>query len=174
MNRVVRQWGPFLLDRLGLPGMLGVVLLLAALAGQFVVVRLIDGQSRVLAAQVSAAARAGASGKDRRSGLAASGRIEPADKVPDNIAALFAAAGAAGLTLHNGSYHLVYAKDSGLGQYQVVLPIEGAYPAVRDFLDKALAQPALALDSLKLSRDSVEDDTLKAEVHVTLFLERKP
>lgn len=174
MNPILRQWGPYILGRLGLHGGLGIVLVLSALVCQFMLVGRMQFDNQALKARLARAGKVGVLPVGRGSGFELSGKAEPADKVPDSVAMLFAAAGEVGLTLRNGSYRLVYGKEGGLGQYQVVLPIEGPYQSVRDFVNKALAQPALALDSLKLSRDSVEDDTLKAEVHFTLFLQRKP
>jgi hypothetical protein len=174
MKSILRLWGPYLLDRIGLIGGAGIVLVVAALVGQLVLVDPMQSGNQALKARLARIGKDGAPNPAQAPGFAMPGGAEPADKVPDSISHLFAAAQEAGLTLHNGSYRLVHGKDEGLGQYQVVLPIEGPYPSVRDFLNKALVQPALALDSLKLSRDSVEDSTVKAEVHLTLFLEGKP
>jgi hypothetical protein len=160
-----RLW--FQLIRLGWPGALGFgLLVLALLADRALIVPL----EKEAAEQRLAAARQ----------LAAPVIPPPAKPAAPPRAteeavlkSLFAAAHQHGLVLDEGRYTLgggAYAK-----RLRIDLPISGSYPALRGFLADALeGNPALTLETLELSRDTIEATELEAHPRFLLNLEAAP
>lgn len=80
-----------------------------------------------------------------------------------------------GLVLNNVQYSgqmepwLDKQSKQGLWRLRMSMPVEGAYPAVRAWLDRLLQQPALSLDALELQRSSAMSDQIKAQVSVSLW-----
>jgi hypothetical protein len=174
MISALRQWLPYLLSRLGPAGGAGLLLLVAALGLELFLVqpqheanRQLDTQLK-MQSRVSRVAAPVAARPDSLQGL------EPAAKVPEAVARLFAAAKDAGLLLDKGEYRLVSEKDSDMSQYQIMLPLTGSFPVLRNFLNEVLLQPGLALDSLKFARASVEVGELEAQLRFTLFVRERP
>lgn len=76
-----------------------------------------------------------------------------------------------GLTLADGRYHSEAMANSGLLRYQLTLPMKGNYPQVRRFLRRALNEfPTLALDRLRLERQSAADDMIEAQLNWVWYL----
>jgi hypothetical protein len=56
-----------------------------------------------------------------------------------------------------------------LERYEIVLPVSGSYPQIRDFLKRALADiPVLSLDQVSLRRESRNDSRVRAELRLAL------
>jgi hypothetical protein len=56
-------------------------------------------------------------------------------------------------------------------RYEIVLPVAGSYPQLREFLKRALIEiPVLSLDQLTLKRESRDDGAVRAELKMTLHL----
>lgn len=174
MNAPLRQWGPYLLSRLGPAGSAGLILLIAAAVLNPLLVQPRQEVDRQLEAQLA---------RQSRSAQAAPLAIKPRDslnglasaaQVPEAVAHLFAAAEDAGVLLDKGDYRLVSDKAGGVRQYQITLPLTGSYPILRAFINDALQQPGLALDSLKLGRATVETDQLEAQLQLTLYVRGQP
>jgi len=100
----------------------------------------------------------------------------PADHAAyGHLARLFSAAGAAGLALDEGSYRMQPAPDLGVNRLTISLPVSGDYPTLRAFLATVLNQdPALGLESLRFSRESMTDPALEAELNFVLYLGNHP
>lgn len=80
-----------------------------------------------------------------------------------------------GLYLPSGQYSVAPLMGTSLRRWQLALPVEASYPALHAFLAAALErQPNLALDELKLQRDSIESVELEAELRLSLFVEAAP
>jgi hypothetical protein len=91
-------------------------------------------------------------------------------ELPSLVAVVLVQADSAGLSLDSGSYEWHAGKDGVVGQYRMTLPVQGTYPQVRKFIEATLvAAPALALDSLRMSRDDVNDAVVEAEIAFTVF-----
>jgi len=60
-----------------------------------------------------------------------------------------------------------------LWRQRIEMPIEGAYPALRQWLATLLQEPALAIDAVDLQRPDVMSDQIKGRVVVSLWW-RKP
>jgi len=90
---------------------------------------------------------------------------------PDALGRLHEAAVAQGVTLEQGEYHLVRNGADKLVRYEMVLPIKGDYMRLRRFLSQALADmPYVALGGVEFQRHKISDTTLEAQVKMTLFL----
>lgn len=92
----------------------------------------------------------------------------------DQLRRLEAIARKRGLALERADYRLnKAAADKGLDRYQVVVPLRGAYPQVRDFMMTALSElPTMALDQVQLQRKDIADTTVDAQVTLTFFVAR--
>lgn len=160
-------WGT---ARLGWPGLLGLALILGAAGICQTLVRPMEGEAAALADQARALARHQATPvvavRDWRADL-------PADhEAHGRLTRLFQAAESVGLALDEGSYRTQHDAPAGLGRLVIGLPVSGGYLAVRDFLAEALNQdPALALEHLRLSRETMGETELKAELRFALYLE---
>lgn len=92
--------------------------------------------------------------------------------VPDALARIYAAAGAAGLTLDQGEYKSFKAPEGGLERLQVTLPVKGTYGQVRRFVAEVLNRvPIAALDDVSFKRDAIGSDILQAEIRFSLYTE---
>lgn len=168
--RRLQLWTPFVLHRLGPLGIAGLLLLVAGVAAQWLLVAPEIEAGQRLQQDWQRLARASASGVRSQAPVDVLDGLAKDSDVPAVVAGLFASAREAGLALDKGEYRLTKGKDGELGQYQISLPLSGSYPVLRDFMNEAMRQPGLALDSVKLSRDSVETGTVDAHVQFTLFV----
>jgi hypothetical protein len=161
MNRLLFQ-----LERLGWPGALGVLLLLAALLADPLLLQ--PQEEQVANARADAARRALLPARDERRRTV---RAIPRERVESALPRLFAAAANHTLDLHQARY-----TETGQGEgLRIDLPVMGTYPDLRAFLAELLDDnPALRLESLELSRDRIEDTHLEARLRLQLNQERTP
>jgi Tfp pilus assembly protein PilO len=76
-----------------------------------------------------------------------------------------------GLTLQRADYRLEHAPQQPLARYQVVLPLHGSYPAIRDFIATLLReQPTLALEQVQFQRRAIGEGATDALLTLTYFL----
>lgn len=93
------------------------------------------------------------------------------ETLPDHLAHLYQVARSTGITLRQAEYRLVRERDSRLLRYQIVLPIQGAYPDVRRFVSATLdAIPNAALDQVSFERRRIDENVVNAQVHLTLYI----
>lgn len=160
--------------RLGIGGLSGLGLLLAALLLQgFQVESLqqtIHGQrARLASLQRAAARRAASPAPPPVNPLATLPRAGEASKLIGEVERL---ARANGLALPRGQYSVSPLTGTSLQRWQLVLPMTGSYPALHAFVATALERlPNLTLDELKLKRDRIESTELQAELRLSLFVE---
>ncbi|MDD5391047.1 MAG: hypothetical protein PHD37_17050 [Gallionellaceae bacterium] len=156
----------FQLARLGWPGALGAVLLLAALAADPLLVAPLE--ARLADAQSVAASRAllPTPAERQKKPLAV-----PRERVETALPRLFLAARHHGLSLDEGRY----AETGKPGESQslrIDLPVIAPYPTLRAFLAEVLDDnPALRLESLELRRDDIAATELDARLRFVLNLE---
>ena len=91
--------------------------------------------------------------------------------VPAILGVVLQQAKATGLDLESGTYDWRPAKDGGVGQYRIALPVHGSYPSIRQFIEKTLAaSPAVALESLHFAREQVEDSAIDADISFVIYM----
>ena len=84
---------------------------------------------------------------------------------------LFMAADKAGLDLEQGEYKLVEDTGTNRRRYTLTLPVIGSYPAIHSFIARSLNDDhALALNSIEMRRETIEDSELDALLSFTLYL----
>lgn len=164
----------YYMGRLGTPGMVGALLILASLAYEETVVlareAMLDEQ--VLRNEQAQREEAAMRQRSAQTGAIATGQPSLAPAVAAALRRLFDAAEKAGLELDRGEYRLTEANDARLRIYQLSLPVYGSYPEIRMFVAEALnTDPALALTAVQLRRDSIETPDIDAQLNFTLFLE---
>lgn len=80
-----------------------------------------------------------------------------------------------GLSHGSGEYQALppeAGQTGGLVRYRFTLPLQGAYPAWRNWLAAVMNEmPAVALSELQLKRDSVTNGVMDAQVRLTLYFE---
>lgn len=161
-----------LLLRLGLPGVLGVGLLLACAA--FYVSALAPLEREIDSQRAAAQAlrthapyqpvSASGSAQDLRRFY---GLFPTFDQMSDQLGTLYALARRQGLELTRGEYRLE--KADGLWAYRVILPVRGSYGQIRAFVDAVLHDdPIASIDALRFERSKSEDALLDAELRLTL------
>jgi hypothetical protein len=161
----------FQFGRLGWPGALGIGLIAAALAADFLVLR--PGEA-AWAEQIERNRIAALAAPDVKSAKGSGAALPVAAAAEEVLRQLFAAAAANGLVLDQGDYTLSGEKAGDLHRYQISLPVAGSYPALRAFLAQALNDsPALALGHVEMERAVIEDAELVASLRFTLFLDLK-
>ena len=174
----VMDWLAYLAARLGWPGLVGLGLLVAALAADRLLVLPLERQVDAMEVRVERLSRQPLPARHEETEQEKTARfldrLPGGAGAPEAVARLFTAAGHAGLRLEQGSYRPGKAGE-GLARYQITLPVTGDYPAIRGFLAEALErQPTLALDSLTLARDGIAAAELKARLNLSFYLREAP
>lgn len=101
--------------------------------------------------------------------------LPPRTRVPSLLGVLLKQADAAHLSIDTGKYETTALKSGGVTSYQVSFPVSGPYPQVRQFIDATLtALPAAALTELSLTRKSIGEGAVEAQIRLTLFTRESP
>jgi hypothetical protein len=195
-SRESRRQLTTLLRQCGLPGMLALALGLAALCGWLVWLpqqhaELAEQQDRIahLRSQLAAATRPTPASLLPAPGAAkgpTAQDLQPTwdrlwGSLPDAVDAtrlqsdLLAMAGERGVAVQTVQYRGAPLKGQPrLWRQQISLPVETSYPALREWLQWMLQQPAISVDGLDVSRTDVMGDRLKARVQVSLWWRMAP
>jgi Tfp pilus assembly protein PilO len=160
------------------PGLLGLALLVVAVAFHAVGVRPLQARAVALESEArTLAAKIGTRGSPaerptQRSQLSNFYAFFPViAAVPELLGKMQIAARDNGLQLQKGEYRLTQEREFPLARYQVTLPVRGTYPQVRGFVNDVLKLvPAAALDDLTLKREAAGDPQVDARVRFTVFL----
>ena len=186
-------------DELGPMGLASLALL--AVTAMFLSLVLKPLQERNTALESSLARHAGRAEAGAPAGAAGGKlerfyeHLGAAEAPTDWLAKLYGIGKATGVELQSGSYRSVSpatsansatagnsataagAERPGAGgggrieRYEIVLPVAGSYPQLREFLKRALVEiPVLSLDQLTLKRESRDDGAVRAELKMTLHL----
>ncbi|MBC7779050.1 MAG: hypothetical protein H7125_02995 [Proteobacteria bacterium] len=92
-------------------------------------------------------------------------------QIPNVLGVLVKLASRHQLKLEQGQYRLAPEAGGPLLRYQVKLPITGAYPQLRTFVEDVLHEvPSFALDSVQFRRESIGAPALDAEVEFSLYV----
>jgi hypothetical protein len=119
----------------------------------------------------------------RQRPAAEAGRGDAADKVAavyqylqkdeqttDWLAKLHGIGSATGVQLKSANYRM-HKTEGRIVRYELVLPVAGSYPQIREFLKRSLAEvPVMSVDQMTLKRESRNDGTLQAELRLTLHM----
>lgn len=167
----------YYLGRLGKPGMLGILLLLGGLVYLTALVLPKAAQLQELAASNEQARKASMTEKARaaRQDMGHAQRQAFAPEAAAALRRLYEAAEESGLELVQGEYRMQESREEGVRQYQFMLPVYGSYADVRKFLALALNnEPALALNSMQMRREAIEETDLDVALSFTLYLGTAP
>ncbi|MEW6679349.1 MAG: hypothetical protein AB1421_15655 [Pseudomonadota bacterium] len=173
----LQDWLAWGAARLGWPGLLGLGLLAASLALCLLAVKPMETRAQALETRAQDQVRQQALKPDIHTAPVQDWRSNlPADRQAyARLARLFEAAETAGLALDEGNYRTQTETRSGLVRRVVILPVAGTYPALRSFMAEALNQDAaLALEGLRMSRETLETPDLEAELRLAYYLEARP
>jgi hypothetical protein len=92
-------------------------------------------------------------------------------QLPAAMLLIIAQAEKSNVTLNSGKYQLLASGSKGLPRYQINLPVEGNYVDIRNFVDSALlAVPAMALERVRMERESVDDSQVKVELQFAIYV----
>ena len=161
-----------LLRRLGIPGVLGLGVLLAC-AG-FYIDALVPAErearaQRLALEKLRARPRAPAAPAGREAELKRFyGLFPEAAQLTDEVERLHDLARATGLDLAHAEYRLER-PAAGLWAYRATLPVRGTYAQLRSFLSAVLSEvPIASVDALRFERKKAVDAQIEAQVRVTL------
>ena len=92
------------------------------------------------------------------------------EQATDWLAKLHGIGTATGVQLKSASYR-TQPTEGRIVRYEIVLPVAGSYPQIREFLKRSLAEiPVLSVDQLTLKRASRDDGAVQAELRMTLHM----
>lgn len=157
---------------LGLAGFCAVGLVLLAAAFAFWVVKPMEERHARLQERLARLAPDVQDGAETPAGkVAAVYRfLEKPEETTDWLAKLHGIGTATGVQLRSASYKTQNA-EGRIVRYEIVLPVTGSYPQIRDFLKRAAAEiPVLSVDQLSLKRDARKDAAVHAELRLTLHM----
>lgn len=159
--------------QLGSLGLAALFLLAAAGAFHLMVLKPMAAKNDVLKERVSRQAPAGAAGQPASAADkigAVYEFLQKDEETTDWLAKLHGIGAATGVHLKSASYRTQ--KTGGrIVRYEMVLPVAGSYPQIRDFLKRSLAEiPVMSVDQLTLKRESRNDGTVHAELRLTLHM----
>jgi len=87
------------------------------------------------------------------------------------VSTVFEQAGKYDLALAQADYKLEFDKVGEYHAYQMTLPVRGAYPRLRGFVDATLAQiPSAALEDVDFTRDGIGATQAEAKLRFVFFL----
>ena len=151
----------------GLVGLIGGLLLLAAVAIELFVNRPLSANNENLESANQQLAMA----------LQTQPKTEAVDQLPENrvekvLRDVFASAAANNITLLQGNYSLVQKKSHSSENYQFTFPVSGTYYDTRAFVATLMnTNPTLAIARIKMSRPSIEQTIVESTLHFELFNE---
>ena len=161
---------------LGATGVAGVVLFIGAALFMTFVLQPLKERNRVLEARAGIGRDLGAV-QSPQSEMRAAEKLgalyqylEKPEATTDWLAKLYAIGRATGVELQSASYKT---QDAGgrLQRYEIVLPLNGSYTQMREFLKRSLAEiPVLSLDQISLKRENRREGTVQAELRLTLHM----
>ena len=174
---LAQAWLHYAALRLGRSGLTGVALLVAcALVLGIHALRDDTGALQQCIAQARAELQrtptAHAAARTPQSLLA---ELPAAEQVPDFIEAVHHRAEQAGLQIERAEYRAPVLASGQVLRSQMVLPVNGPYPALASWLADVLRDhPSAALDEITVQRDAVATDQLHARVVLSHYSRSGP
>ena len=179
-GRLIHQGLPRLvwsLSRTGRAGLLGLALLAASGIFYLSTQHPLDGEIAQLradlaSAQAHAAKAPQAAASDAPRSLKS---LPQRTEIPKLLAVLLQQADTAQLTIDSAKYEISTTRTGALVRYQLSFPVNGPYARIRGFIDSTLAaMPALAIEELSISRKTISDPGVEAQIRMTLFTRSSP
>ena len=100
--------------------------------------------------------------------------LQKSEGPTDWLAKLYGISVATGVQLESATYRSPEEKNIStqkIQRYEIVLPVQGSYPQLREFMRRALAEiPVLSLDQVSLKRESRNAGAVQAELRMTLHM----
>lgn len=101
------------------------------------------------------------------------GLIPAIGEAPLLLNEVFGTAARAGIRIDASHYRIAEDKGGRITRYEITLPVTGSYVQVRNFVAFVLSYvPNLSLDALVVRKDKIEDGEVRADIRMTLYLER--
>lgn len=167
---------PSSLKRLGMPGVLGIGVLLGCAAFNHAWLRPAEHEldARLAAGAKVVRAPGPVSAEEDAAQL---GRFHalfpPIVALPEEVEKLHRLARLAGLTLLKAEYRLE-SRDAELVPYRVVVPLRAHYGQVRRFIDLLLKElPTASIDGLRFRRSKSAESQVEAELQLTLYFHQR-
>jgi len=159
-------------EELGVTGVAGIALFVAAALFMAFVLQPLKAKNRVLEARAGIGRDLGAvqhaNAADKIGAVYQ--YLEKPEATTDWLAKLYAIGRATGVELQSATYKTQNA-GGRLQRYEIVLPLTGSYTQMRDFLKRSLAEiPVLSLDQISLKRENRREGTVQAELRLTLHM----
>ena len=158
-------------DELGGLGLAALVLLAAVAVFQLLVVRPMEARNAQLKERVARQApQPGAAqpGSAADKLAAVYEFLKKEEQTTDWLAKLHGIGTATGMQMRSASYR-TQQTDGRIVRYEIVLPVAGSYPQIRDFLRRSSAEiPVMSIDQLTLRREGRGEGTLQGELRMTL------
>lgn len=180
LAQVTHRWLPIIswsLQRTGRPGLSGAALLTASAVFLISTYLPLAREVAELRSQVETQRVESPAGARPASapGTTLLRSLPPRTRVPSLLGVLLKQADAAHLSIDTGKYEATALKSGGVTSYQVSFPVSGPYPQVRQFIDATLtALPSVALSELSLTRKTIGDGSVEAQIRLTLFTRESP
>jgi len=159
-------------EELGVTGVAGIALFVAAALFMAFVLQPLKAKNRVLEARAGIGRDLGAVQNANAADKvgAVYQYLEKPEATTDWLAKLYAIGRATGVELQSATYKTQNA-GGRLQRYEIVLPLTGSYTQMRDFLKRSLAEiPVLSLDQISLKRENRREGTVQAELRLTLHM----
>jgi len=176
--RTLARYGRFYCARIGVPGVVGVALLIFAAAfSVLALVPLVEEVTvlraraeRVASTQERGTARPGGPAGEQAALEAFARRFPPVEQAAQRILDLHATAKRNGLTLETGEYNVTPDRDARLLRYQVRVPVKGGYVELRRFVADAMREiPTMMLDEVTIRRAALGAREIEARLQFTLL-----
>lgn len=159
---------PIARDRLGIPGGVGIALVVFSLYFYLDVLRPAEGRLARLDAEAASHAA-----EEKSRAVAMRGAAPPVSRIPEVIKQFYALAEGSGLAVERVAYQF---KDrDSTWRLEVTVPLMGSYPAIRGFVGDALAlTPTSSLEELSLQRSQATDPGVTAKARFSYLFEASP
>ncbi|AYH42350.1 hypothetical protein [Azoarcus sp. DN11] len=159
----------------GVPGALGVFLLVVAVLGAYAGRVVNDGRAAALREEQLRLARSASTpvvGPDERVQLSAFlERFPPATALPESLRRLNEHAAARGINVQRTDYSSSAVAGTSLTLVSLAIPVQADADAIYAWLGALLREmPEIALDSVSLKRGSTETARVEADIRLQLYL----